>query len=65
MFDQQLTLEGGAEDIAPATRQEKLFQPVRVMAGQTSMHVPPTNPVAGCVFPSCLVGGVGVCKCPA
>lgn len=37
MFDQQLTIDGGAEDLAPAHRQEKLFQPVRVMEGQTSL----------------------------
>jgi hypothetical protein len=40
MFDQQLTFDGGAEDIAPPTRQDKLFTAPRVMRGQLAMAEP-------------------------
>jgi hypothetical protein len=37
MFDQQLTFDGGAEDLAPPTRQDKLFVAPPTMRGQLPM----------------------------
>lgn len=37
MFDQQLTMDGGAEDLAPRHEQPKLFAAPRTMRGQLAM----------------------------
>lgn len=37
MFDQQLTFDGDAEDIAPATKQDRLFTAPKTIQGQTAM----------------------------
>lgn len=37
MFNQQLDMFGGATDIAPTTRQVRLFTPAQTMKGQTAM----------------------------
>lgn len=66
MFNQQLDVFGGATDIAPTHQQDRLFTPVRVMEGQTTMATgrpvvtisQRRNPVRG--FPSITTASVTV-----
>lgn len=48
MFDRQIDVFGDEHDIAPAHEGMRLFEPVRVMPGQTGMDVDaPTSRVKG------------------